>query len=71
LIEHDPGPRGSPQVPHAPGESVARVLEEEEDTAKVESRRSRSALLHVGQAGSVEPNTIFSKRFPQPRHLYS
>jgi hypothetical protein len=55
LIEHAPGPRGSPQVPHAPGESVVRVLEEEEDTAKVESRRSRSALLHEGQAGSVEP----------------
>jgi hypothetical protein len=52
LIEQDPGPRGSPHVPHAVGASAERWLEEE--TAKVDSRRSRSALLHDGQAGSDE-----------------
>jgi hypothetical protein len=69
LIEQDPGPRGSPQVPHAAGASAARALDV--DTANVDNRRSRSALLQDGHAGSVEPYTIFSKRLPQERHAYS
>ena len=51
-IEQEPGPRGSPQVPHGPGVDVAR--DADDATANVESNRSSSMLLQLGHAGTVE-----------------
>jgi hypothetical protein len=64
--EQAPGPLGSPQVPQAAGESEARAAALADDTAKVEIRLWSSAPPHDGQGGTMEPYTIFSKRFPQP-----
>ena len=54
-IEHAPGPRGSPQLPQDAGEELERSAEDEDETANVESNRSRSILLHDGQDGVTEP----------------
>jgi hypothetical protein len=54
LIEHAPGPRGSPHVPHAEGAKSA-VLPDAVDTANVDNNRVSSVLLHDGQFGSFLP----------------
>ncbi|SVA37479.1 uncharacterized protein METZ01_LOCUS90333, partial [marine metagenome] len=51
LIEQEPGPRGSPQLPHAGGtrEPVAGSLR---PTAKAESRFLSEVPSQLGQAGT-------------------
>jgi len=58
-MEHAPGPRGSPQLPHAPEVAVeADPLFAE--TAKTESWGVKDLLSHLGQAGFWLPNTMAS-----------
>jgi len=55
-MEHAPGPRGSPQLPHAPevaGDPDALF----DETAKTESWGVKALLSHLGQAGFSLPNT--------------
>jgi hypothetical protein len=54
LIEQAPGPRGSPQVPHAPG-AASLIFPDAVETANVDNRRSKSALSHDGQCASFLP----------------
>jgi hypothetical protein len=68
---HDPGPRGSPHIPHDPaaccdGRPPPLVL-----TANAESSFWRSALAQGGQLGDPPPRVRYSKWWPQARHSYS
>jgi hypothetical protein len=72
FIEQEPGPRGSPQDPQAPG----LELDEEAQspvppTAKAEISLSSLVALQEGQAGEAEPWTIASKRWRHSWQTYS
>jgi hypothetical protein len=54
--EHEPGPRGSPQLPQAPEAEVV-VPPPFVGTAKTESWGARSLLLQLGQTALSRPNT--------------
>ena len=54
--EHEPGPRGSPQLPQAPEAEVV-VPPPFVETAKTESWGARSLLLQLGQTALSRPNT--------------
>jgi hypothetical protein len=72
FIEQEPGPRGSPQRPHAPACVPSNVFSPlPPDTAKTESSFCRSAPLHDGHVGDCPARVKYSKRRPQPRHSYS
>ena len=61
LIAQEPGPPGSPHVPHA---SAAALLADEAAvplTANADSCLSRSALVHAGQAGILSARVRNSK----------
>jgi hypothetical protein len=70
-IEHEPGPRGSPQLPQAPeGMGVAdegTLL----CTAKTESCEARFLPWHLGQLAFSFPMTRVSKEWLQPLQVYS
>jgi hypothetical protein len=70
LIPQLPGPRGSPQVPHAPtGAGAADLLLE--TAANTDHCFSRPRLLHAGQDGWRSPVTNVSNRCWQSRQMYS
>ena len=69
FIEHEPGPRGSPQLPQAPDEGEKLFCDSE--TAKVESCWSRFRLAHPGHSGASDPRTIASKRRSHSLQTYS
>lgn len=70
---HAPGPRGSPQVPQAPGpgatEGAGRSGVRVGD-AKVENCFSASSAWQAGQVGASEPKTSSSKGWSQARQTY-
>ena len=69
-MEQEPGPRGSPQVPHAPmGLLLAGARSP--PTAKLESCWLSRLLSHLGQAAFLFPSTIASKRCWHCRQMYS
>ena len=70
FIEHDPGPRGSPQVPHGPAKSFG-APEPPALTAKTDSCFSSAALAQAGQEGSCPCRVRYSKRWPQSRQANS
>ena len=54
LIEHDPGPRGSPHVPHGPGALARGPLDADAAcAANTENRLSSSRLWQAGHSGTV------------------
>jgi len=69
FIEHEPGPRGSPQLPHGLGDDEKLFCEP--PTAKLESCWSRLWLEHDGQVGSSEPRTTASKWRSHSLQMYS
>lgn len=69
FIEHEPGPRGSPQLPHAPDDDAKLFCEL--PTAKLESCWSRLLLEHAGHAGASDPRTTASKRRSHSLQIYS
>ena len=68
---HDPGPRGSPHLPHDPTASRDGRPPPLALTANTERSFSRSALSHDGQLGDWPPRVRYSKWWPQARHSYS
>jgi hypothetical protein len=58
-------------VPQAEGESDARDPALADATANVDILLATSMPSHDGHAGTAEPYTIFSKRFPHFRQSYS
>src|SRR5262249_4602392 len=69
--EQAPGPRGSPQARHGPAGSREASDGPRPPTAKTESWRMSSWLLHSGQAGTVEAVTRLSNRFAHSLQTYS
>jgi hypothetical protein len=70
-MEHEPGPRGSPQLPHAP-EGAGAADELFAETAKTDSCWvSCLLLLQVGQTGFSLPNKRASNRWSHPLQMYS
>jgi hypothetical protein len=69
-MEHAPGPRGSPQLPHAPelGTEPDALFAE---TAKTESWGVKALLSHLGQAGLSLANTRASNRWSHCLQTYS
>ena len=61
FIEQAPGPRGSPQAPHAVGASLAR-LPPFTCAANTDRRRSRVVPWHEGHRGGSFPRTRTSNR---------
>jgi hypothetical protein len=59
-IEHEPGPRGSPQLPHTP-DGMLELDVPFADTAKTESCGASLLLLHLGQEAASSPKTRASK----------
>jgi hypothetical protein len=81
-VAQEPGPRGSPQVPHPPPPALAiggaAVLIPPPDirllprpTAKPLTTRCTSSVWQVGQDGTVDARTSFSKRVSQVLQVYS
>src|SRR5437870_6272344 len=74
-MAQEPGPRGSPHVPHDPVSPAGAASPAERPpplpTAKVEKSFSRSALLHWGHEGRAVPITSASKRREHCRQTYS
>lgn len=68
-MEQAPGPRGSPQVPHAPTGPLACVFSP--PTAKLESCWLSRLLSHFGHAAFLFPRTIASKRCWHCWQMYS
>ena len=61
-MEHDPGPRGSPQWPHAPEAGMSkRASDPVPPTAKADSSFCRSAPAHDGHAGDWPSRVRYSK----------
>ena len=58
--EHAPGPRGSPQVPHAPPLDAKALSFSPPLTANREIFCSSFVLSHLGQAAFCEPSTMLS-----------
>ena len=69
-MEHAPGPRGSPQVPHPP-EGMLPEAELLAETAKTESCGDRLLLWHFGQEGFSLPSTKASNRWSHSLQEYS
>ena len=69
-MEHDPGPRGSPQLPQGPGEGREEALLLG-PKAKAESCCSSLAPLHDGHSARFEPITRASKEWPHSLQMYS
>src|SRR6266700_7661652 len=70
FMEHEPGPRGSPQLPQdPPGALVWRGFSP--PTAKVESCCSSCLPSHLGHAGFCCPRTMVSKWWSHSRQTYS
>lgn len=69
-MEHAPGPRGSPQAPHAP-EGTLVELEPFAETANTESCGAKRLLWHSGQEAFCFPRIMASKRWPQSLQEYS
>jgi len=69
-MEQEPGPRGSPQEPHAPTElAEADVLFVA--TAKTESLGARVLLWHLGQDAFSSPKISISNSWSHALHRYS
>jgi len=68
--EHEPGPRGSPQLPQAPEAEVV-VPPPFVETAKTESWGARSLLLQLGQTALSRPNTRASNPWWHCLQTYS
>jgi len=69
-MEQAPGPRGSPQEPHAPtGPADAEVFFVA--TAKTESLVARVLLWHFGQEAFSSPKTKASNSCSHDLHRYS
>src|SRR6266446_5265770 len=66
-----PGPRGSPQVPQGPNDSLAAKLSLLAPTANTDNNRSSFVLWHVGHTGCCAPNTIVSNCRSHSWHRYS
>jgi len=65
----EPGPRGSPHAPHAPGPPAALIGRSENDfagvldcAAKTDISFWRSSLVHAGHAGDWPSRVRNSKR---------
>jgi hypothetical protein len=76
LIEQEPGPRGSPHVPHGPIGPFADGCENDlagllDWAANTESSFWRSLPAQLGQLGDWPSRVKYSKWRPQPRHSYS
>src|SRR5215467_6522270 len=69
-MEQAPGPRGSPQVPQGPTDSLG-ADPPLADTAKTESCGASFLLWHLGHPGFSAPKTRASKRWLHPRQMYS
>lgn len=70
--EQEPGPRGSPHVPHGPAGGWTNDLPGPLDwAANTDSSFCRSAPWQEGQLGACPSRVRNSKRLPQPRHSYS
>ena len=69
-MEHAPGPRGSPQVPHPP-EGMLPEAELLAETAKTESCGDRLLLWHLGQEGFSLPKIRASNRCSHSLQEYS
>ncbi len=69
-MEQAPGPRGSPQEPHAPtGPADAEVLFVA--TAKRESLGASVLLWHLGQDAFSSPKISVSNSWSHALHMYS
>ena len=69
-MEQAPGPRGSPQEPHAPtGPAEAEVLFVA--TANTESFGARRLLWHFGQEAFSSPKISVSNSWSHALHMYS
>src|SRR3989442_13517088 len=69
-MEQAPGPRGSPQEPHAPtGPAEAEVLFVA--TANMESLGARVLLWHLGQDAFSSPKISVSNSWSHALHRYS
>jgi hypothetical protein len=68
FIEHEPGPRGSPQAPHGVGRALSPSFDELAPTAKTESCLSSAVPWHSGHSSTVCSRTRSSNRCSQPRH---
>src|SRR5882672_2281745 len=66
-----PGPRGSPQVPQGPNDSLAAKLALLPPTANTDNSRSSFVLWHEGHAGCCAPSTIVSNCCSHSLHRYS
>src|SRR5438093_13147469 len=66
-----PGPRGSPQVPQGPNDSLAAKLSLLPPTANTDNNRSSFVLWHEGQAGCCVPSTMVSNCCSHSLHKYS
>ncbi len=65
-MEHDPDPRGSPQVPHgADGDELREGVFFPERTANTESCCSSFRPWQDGHCGRLDPWTMVSKRWEQ------
>jgi len=69
-MEQAPGPRGSPQLPQAPG-PLEPAQSDVAPTPNAENCLSSDVALHEGQAGAVEAWTNNSNRRLHSRHTYS
>src|SRR5258708_22532879 len=68
-MEHAPGPRGSPHVPHVP--PALASCAPSPPTAKLESCWLSRLLAHLGQAAFWLPRTIASNRWSHCWQMYS
>ena len=69
-MEHAPGPRGSPQLPHAPAEGEALAVPFAA-TANTESCRARFLLWHLGHSAFWFPYTKASNPWSHSLQTYS
>ena len=68
--EHAPGPRGSPQLPHGPGE-VIRIGSPLVCAANTDSFRSSAVPWQAGHAGVSLDRTSVSNSFAHVLQAYS
>src|SRR5438128_8518052 len=69
-MEQEPGPRGSPQLPHAP-EGIAVTDEPLDWTANTDIREASFLPWHFGQLAFSFPITKASKEWLQSLQVYS
>src|SRR5215831_3087954 len=70
-IAHAPGPRGSPQVPQGPNDSLSAKLAPLPPTANTDNRRSSFVPWHEGHTGCCAPSTMVSNCCSHSLHRYS